>query len=40
MPNNKNIKSVEILTENFSKAKSVYFTDYLGLKCKRNNKIE
>ena len=31
MPNNKNVKSVEILTEKMSKAKSVYFTDYLGL---------
>ena len=31
MPNNKNVKSVEILTEKISKAKSVYFTDYLGL---------
>ena len=31
MPNNKNIKSVEILTEKMSKAKSIYFTDYLGL---------
>ena len=31
MPNNKNLKSVEILTEKISKAKSIYFTDYLGL---------
>ena len=31
MPNNKNIKNVELLTEKISKAKSVYFTDYLGL---------
>ncbi len=31
MPNNKNIKSVETLTEKISKAKSIYFTDYLGL---------
>ena len=31
MPNNKNVKSVEVLTEKMSKAKSVYFTDYLGL---------
>ena len=31
MPNNKNVKRVEILTEKMSKAKSVYFTDYLGL---------
>ena len=31
MPNNKNIKSVERLTEKISKAKSIYFTDYLGL---------
>ncbi len=31
MPNIKNIKNVEILTEKMSKAKSVYFTDYLGL---------
>ena len=31
MPNDKNIKNVEILTEKMSKAKSIYFTDYLGL---------
>ena len=31
MPNNKNIKNVESLTEKISKAKSIYFTDYLGL---------
>ncbi len=31
MPNNKNVKNVEILTEKISKAKSIYFTDYLGL---------
>ena len=31
MPNNKNVKSVEILTEKISKAKSVNITDYLGL---------
>ena len=31
MPNDKNVKSVEILTEKMSKAKSIYFTDYLGL---------
>tara|TARA_Y100001960_G_C14082290_1_gene544227 strand:+ start:39 stop:557 length:519 start_codon:yes stop_codon:yes gene_type:complete len=31
MPNNKNIKNVESLTEKLSKAKSIYFTDYLGL---------
>ena len=31
MPNNKNIKSVELLTEKISRAKSIYFTDYLGL---------
>ena len=31
MPNNKNINNVEILTEKLSKAKSIYFTDYLGL---------
>ena len=31
MPNKKNINDVEILTEKLSKAKSVYFTDYLGL---------
>ena len=40
MPNNKNLKSVEILTEKISKAKSIYFTDYLGLDVSRNNKIE
>ena len=31
MPNKKNIKSVEILAEKLSKAKSIYFTNYLGL---------
>jgi len=31
MPNKKNIKIVESLTEKMSKAKSIYFTDYLGL---------
>ena len=31
MPNEKNIKNAEILTEKISKAKSIYFTDYLGL---------
>ena len=31
MPNDKNIKSVESLTEKMSRAKSIYFTDYLGL---------
>ena len=31
MPNKKNIKSVEVLKEKLSKAKSIYFTDYLGL---------
>ena len=31
MPNNKNVKNVEILTEKISKARSDYFTDYLGL---------
>ena len=31
MPNQKNIKSVEKLADKLSRAKSVYFTDYLGL---------
>ena len=31
MPNDKNIKSVKRLTEKMSRAKSIYFTDYLGL---------
>jgi large subunit ribosomal protein L10 len=31
MPNQKNIKDVEQLTDKLSKAKSIYFTDYLGL---------
>ena len=31
MPNQKNIKNVELLTDKLSKAKSIYFTDYLGL---------
>ena len=31
MPNQKNIKNVEQLVEKISKARSIYFTDYLGL---------
>ena len=31
MPNQKNINSVKVLSEKLSKAKSIYFTDYLGL---------
>ncbi len=31
MPNVKNVKNVEMLTEKMSKAKSIYFTDYIGL---------
>ena len=31
MPNQKNVRNVEKLTEKMSKAKSIYFTDYLGL---------
>ena len=31
MPNTKNISSVKILAEKMSKAKSIYFTNYLGL---------
>ena len=31
MPNTKNIKKVEELTDNFSKAKAIYFTEYHGL---------
>ena len=31
MPNQKNIKSVEELTDKLARAKSIYFTDYLGL---------
>ncbi|MEE9189611.1 MAG: 50S ribosomal protein L10 [Candidatus Neomarinimicrobiota bacterium] len=31
MPSEKNIQSVQELTEKLSKAKSIYFTDYLGL---------
>ena len=31
MPNKKNIKNVEVLVDKISKAKSIYFTDYLGL---------
>ena len=31
MPNDKNVKNVKLLTEKMSKAKSIYFTDYLGL---------
>ena len=31
MPNKKNISSVKDLTDKLSRAKSIYFTDYLGL---------
>ena len=31
MPNKKNINSVKSLTEKLAKAKSIYFTNYLGL---------
>ena len=31
MPNKKNIQSVKVLVDKISKAKSIYFTDYLGL---------
>ena len=31
MPNDKNVKNVEVLTEKMSRAKSIYFTEYLGL---------
>ena len=31
MPNKKNISSVKELTDKLSRAKSIYFTDYLGL---------
>ena len=31
MPNQKNIKSVKELSDKLSRAKSIYFTDYLGL---------
>jgi large subunit ribosomal protein L10 len=32
MPNKKNIEQLEIISEKFSKAKAVYFTEYHGLK--------
>ena len=31
MPSKKNINNVEVLTEKLSRAKSIYFTDFLGL---------
>ena len=31
MPNQKNISSVKDLSDKLSRAKSIYFTDYLGL---------
>ena len=31
MPNKKNISNVKELTDKLSRAKSIYFTDYLGL---------
>ena len=39
MPNDKNVKNVEILTEKMSKAKSIYFTDYLGLNVSEITKL-
>ena len=39
MPNDKNIKSVESLTEKMSRAKSIYFTDYLGLNVSEITKL-
>ena len=39
MPNDKNLKSVETLTEKMSKAKSIYFTDYLGLNVSEVTKL-
>ena len=32
MPNKKNIEQLELLSEKFSKAKAIYFTEYHGLK--------
>ena len=34
MPNQKNITKVKDISEKLSKARSVYFTDYLGLSVK------
>ena len=31
MPNTKNIQQVEVLTDKLSRAKAIYFTEYLGL---------
>jgi len=31
MPNEKNVQQVKELTETFSKAKAVYFTEYHGM---------
>ena len=31
MPNTKNIKQVELLTDKLGRAKAIYFTEYLGL---------
>jgi len=39
MPNKKNIEQLELLTEKISKAKAVYFTDYLGLKVSEITKL-
>ncbi len=39
MPNHKNVSNVEILTEKMSKAKSIYFTDYLGLDVSKITKL-
>ena len=39
MPNVKNVKNVEMLTEKMSKAKSIYFTDYIGLDVSKITKL-
>tara|TARA_Y100001970_G_C14013282_1_gene739629 strand:+ start:412 stop:930 length:519 start_codon:yes stop_codon:yes gene_type:complete len=39
MPNNKNLNIVDELTEKISRAKSIYFTDYLGLDVSKITKL-
>ena len=39
MPSNKNLETVKNLTEKLDKAKSIYFTDYLGVDVVSNTKL-
>jgi large subunit ribosomal protein L10 len=39
MPNKKNVEQLEILSEKFSRAKAIYFTEYHGLKVSEITKL-